>query len=75
MQELCNDLRTASRIAGAFDYNCEYFFNEITSTRFFNQTFLILQTCGLASRLQGNGKKSSIDELNVKGYSGRAIVQ
>lgn len=32
-------------------------------------------TCGLASRLQGNGKKSSIDELNVKGYSGRAIVQ
>ncbi|XP_055548187.1 uncharacterized protein LOC129731861 [Wyeomyia smithii] len=32
-------------------------------------------TCGLASRMQGNGKKSSIDELNVKGYSGRAIVQ
>ncbi|XP_053695206.1 uncharacterized protein LOC128742778 [Sabethes cyaneus] len=32
-------------------------------------------TCGLASKMQGNGKKSSIDELNVKGYSGRAIVQ
>ncbi|XP_058814573.1 uncharacterized protein LOC131678435 [Topomyia yanbarensis] len=32
-------------------------------------------TCGLASRMQGNGKKSSLDELNVKGYSGRAIVQ
>ncbi|XP_058060491.1 uncharacterized protein LOC131211142 [Anopheles bellator] len=31
-------------------------------------------TCGLASRLQGNGKKT-IDELNAKGYSGRAIVQ
>uniref|UniRef100_A0A8W7JVG8 ZP domain-containing protein n=1 Tax=Anopheles albimanus TaxID=7167 RepID=A0A8W7JVG8_ANOAL len=31
-------------------------------------------TCGLASRLQGSGKKS-LDELNAKGYSGRAIVQ
>ncbi|XP_040166205.1 uncharacterized protein LOC120901908 isoform X2 [Anopheles arabiensis] len=31
-------------------------------------------TCGLASRMQGSGKKS-IDELNAKGYSGRAIVQ
>ncbi|XP_052898057.1 uncharacterized protein LOC128304858 [Anopheles moucheti] len=31
-------------------------------------------TCGLASRMQGSGKKT-IDELTAKGYSGRAIVQ
>ncbi|XP_055640101.1 uncharacterized protein LOC129777694 [Toxorhynchites rutilus septentrionalis] len=32
-------------------------------------------TCGLALRVQGNGKKSTLDDLNAKGYSGRAIVQ
>ncbi|XP_055594112.1 uncharacterized protein LOC129745207 [Uranotaenia lowii] len=34
-----------------------------------------LITCGLASRMQSSGKKSSLDDLNIKGYSGRAMVQ